>query len=37
LEIWEKIKTIPQGEVKASYIHDLKLFKGMAEFAEMKY
>jgi len=30
LEIWENIKTIPQGEIKASYIRDLKLFKGMA-------
>lgn len=29
-EIWEEIKKIPAGGVKASFIRDLKLFKGMA-------
>jgi len=30
LGIWESLKKIPQGEIKASDIRDLKLFKGMA-------
>jgi putative restriction endonuclease len=30
LEVWKSLKKISQGQIKASYIRDLKLFKGMA-------